>query len=218
MAEGTACLCTGDIFGGAVKELQPRQFPLSSAVFLSFILPGVAEPLWEGKEGGGSPCSPGAEAGNNPWLSPDPQHRCGRTPGWRVPSAVLHGSSQGSPRPTTARNGTARLRGQALFQLATASPARLKAVCVQGSCLPARRDEVAPHRCPLCSRLRDRVPCPTPPAGGDSGGHGAAAARGSEEKGRNLTPINHPIVPAVGIIGFANAIAAAMRKSDWKMY
>lgn len=190
-------------------------FPLSSVVFLSFIVSEAAEPPWKRKEAGGSPGTPGAGAGNNPWLSLDPQHRCGGTPGLACPLCCPSRLIPGLP---TARNGTARLRGQALFQLATAFPARLKAVCVQGSCLPARRDEVAPHRCPLCSQLRDRVPCPAPPAGRDSGGHGSAAAPGSEEKGRNLTPINHPIVPAVGIIGFANAIAAAMRKSDWKMY
>lgn len=84
--------------------------------------------------------------------------------------------------------------------------------------MAALGDEVAPQLCPLLSPPRDLGPGPAPPAGGGTGGHGAAAARGPRKKGRNLTPINRPIVPAVGIIGFANAIAAAMRKSDWKMY
>lgn len=105
--EGTACPCTGDMFGGAVKGLQPWQFSTFSAVCLSFILPGAADPPPKGKEAGGSPGTGGVGAGN-PWLSLDPQHRCGATLGLvPVPSAVLRGSSQGSPRLGTERHSTA---------------------------------------------------------------------------------------------------------------
>lgn len=177
LAEGTA---QGTHFGGATP-----------AVFLSFILPGAAEPPRKGKEG----------PWGRSWEQPLALYR---PPAWSVPSAALHGSSQGSPRLSTAQ-----LRGQALFQLATAFPARLKAVYVQGSCFPGGGTRW----------LRSAVPSsPSPGMVGTVGGTEPQPLGGPKEKGRNLTPINHPIVPAVGIIGFANAIAAAMRKSDWKMY
>lgn len=93
-----ACPCTADVFGRAVKG----QFPPSSAVFLSFILPGAAEPPRTEKEAGGSPDTSGAGVGNNPWFSLDPQQGCGGTP-WLVcplccPSRLIPGHGSGDRR------------------------------------------------------------------------------------------------------------------------
>lgn len=74
---------------------------VTSVVFLSFILSGAAESPQ--KEAGGSPDTPGTGAGNNPWLSLDPQHLCVGTPWLVCPLCCPSWLVLGLP---TARNST----------------------------------------------------------------------------------------------------------------
>lgn len=174
-------------FGGALKGLQPWQFSPSSAVFLSFILPGVAEPPRKVKEAGGSPTTLGWELGTTPGSPWIPSTAVVGTPRLVCPLCCPSRLIPGLPtaQNSTERNSTARLRGQAGFQLATAFPAHLKAVCVQGLCLPARRDKVAPSLSPQLPAQGSR-PLPCAPCGWGQWGAQSRSRSGVRGKRQEL--------------------------------
>lgn len=152
-----------------------------------------------------------------------------RGPGARCGEGVSWGGCSRAARPVALRHGTARhcMAQHGPPWHGVAQGRRLSLPARRAGRFPAGRGVagVAPGCCDQGSRLQCRgrgssaLLSPPLPAWGHRPLHRALGRFlwgctellwGPKEKGRNLTPINCPIVLAVVIIGFANAIAATM--------